>query len=468
MTENIETKTAPKKAEPNSGKNLDVKLLAIGLTQNASSSLQTFFDRVSVQTLPLDLELIMEPANPLPHIVLCSVNDKKISFAEVAQTLGMNYGEFPIFLICESREGYDRKDFIKNGFTDAFLLPLELTLLIERLEDIFAKLSNGALKVFKPVKLVDIQPGQTLDFDTSIYLPANKKYIKMSTAGDELDPARIAKMKTHQVSSVYVSADEMTKFYQYTAKRLKELNSSTTISVTEKQDRLQSAVRELLSGIYVDTTKELSFEQGQGLTKDCQEIVKTYIMTSDETNWYARFQGLLGEKRNAYTHASNISAFAGLFSMGLSLGKPEDLAMAGILMDIGMADISAEIQTKSAIERSPEEETTYRKHPELGINILKHRKILVNDKVQKAILHHHEAYDGSGYPKGYAGDRIPIEAQILSLAEHFDKFTTPVEGQKMLSPAEAIKKMRADMESGETKMIFNPKLLSKILELFPK
>ncbi|MGK5086498.1 HD domain-containing phosphohydrolase [Bdellovibrionota bacterium FG-2] len=467
MTEKTDTKEAPKKPAPASGKNLDVQLLSIGLSYTATESLQNFFDRVSVQSIPLDLETLVEPVTPLPHIVLCSVNDKKISFIEVAQTLGMNYGEFPIFLICESREGYDRKVFIKNGFTDAFLLPLELTLLIERLEDIFAKLSNGALKVFKPVKLVDLQPGAALDFDTSIFLPANKKYIRMSAAGDEIDSERMDRMKKHQVSSVYVSSEDMTKFYQYTAKRLKELNSSSTISVTEKRERLQTAVRELLSGIYVDTTKELSFEQGQGLTKDCQEIVKTYIMSSEEANWYSRFQNLLGEKRNAYTHASNVSAFSALFSMGLGLGKPEDLAMAGILMDIGLADVPAEIQSKPADLRTPEEEAIYRKHPEMAMGILKHRKIIVNDKVQKAILQHHETFDGSGYPKGYAGERVCVEAQILSLAEHFDQMTTPVQGQKLLSPAEAIKKMRANMESGETKMIFNPKLLAKILDLFP-
>jgi HD-GYP domain-containing protein (c-di-GMP phosphodiesterase class II) len=79
------------------------------------------------------------------------------------------------------------------------------------------------------------------------------------------------------------------------------------------------------------------------------------------------------------------------------------------------------LSKKSAL--TDEEWTPIRMHPELGVEILKHVIDLAN--CLPVILHHHENYDGSGYPDGLKTASIPIEARILSIADAYDAMTSP-------------------------------------------
>jgi diguanylate cyclase (GGDEF)-like protein len=79
-------------------------------------------------------------------------------------------------------------------------------------------------------------------------------------------------------------------------------------------------------------------------------------------------------------------------------------------------------------------------HPELGVEILRHVIDLVN--CLPAILHHHERYDGSGYPSGLKGDNIPIEARILAIADAYDAITSLRPYHKQLSPQQAFAELK--------------------------
>lgn len=377
----------------------------------------------------------------------------------------MQYQEAPIFLCCVSRTGFERKAFIKNGFTDAFLMPMDTTTLRSAISETLAKATNGQIRVYRPVKIIDVEEGTTLDFDTSVFMPANNKYIKLSHAGDSLDGDRIAKMKKGKFNSVYIPADQMQKFYNYSAKRLKDLSLPSGASLTEKREKLGSAVRDLIGGLF--TEQSASFESGQGIMKDCGEIVKNFIMQGADSEWFLRIQQVLGERGDSYSHASNVSTLAALFSMGLGVGKPEDLALAGLLHDIGVAELPAEIQARLPEEMTPEQFDLYKKHPEMSVNLIKSRKLVVPEIVMKAILQHHELYNGTGYPSGLFGDRICKEAQVLGLANVFDYMTCLKEGKPLMTPAQAVEHLRQQQINDPSKIHYNPDLLKKLLTLFP-
>ena len=63
-----------------------------------------------------------------------------------------------------------------------------------------------------------------------------------------------------------------------------------------------------------------------------------------------------------------------------------------------------------------------RSHPDLGVAILKHIDAIKDCLV--AVLHHHERYDGSGYPAGLKGENIPLNARILAVADAYDAMTS--------------------------------------------
>jgi putative nucleotidyltransferase with HDIG domain len=268
------------------------------------------------------------------------------------------------------------------------------------------------------------------------------------------------------MNNVFVPAEQMQKFYTYSAKRLKSIDGNPAISVTERREKMSSAVRELISGLF--TEEASGFEAGQSILKDCGEIVKTFILDGAENEWYARIQQVMGEQGGSYSHSSNVSTLAALFSMGLGIGKPEDLALAGLMHDIGIAELPAELQYLEFDQMTPEQKEIYKKHPEISVKMIKNRKIVVPEIVTKAILQHHEHFDGSGYPNGIFGDRMCKEAQILAIADRFDEMTSLKPGQPTLSPGDALSIMRENQISNPSKAIYNPELLKKLLDLFPQ
>ncbi len=97
------------------------------------------------------------------------------------------------------------------------------------------------------------------------------------------------------------------------------------------------------------------------------------------------------------------------------------LEYAGILHDVGKIGVADSILTKQGPLTS-QEWAVMRQHPCIGANILGEVPFLT--KARELILHHHERYDGSGYPDGLKGDDIPLGSRLLAVADAFDTMTT--------------------------------------------
>ncbi len=123
----------------------------------------------------------------------------------------------------------------------------------------------------------------------------------------------------------------------------------------------------------------------------------------------------MADVREVYSHGGNTSTYAALFSMGLGVGKPEELAIAGILHDVGLVDVPAEIQEKPETDWTAVEKETYQKHPEFTVNILKKRKMILPDRVLEIIAQHHEAF-----------------------ADYFDYLISINSGKPLMSPREVL------------------------------
>ena len=107
-------------------------------------------------------------------------------------------------------------------------------------------------------------------------------------------------------------------------------------------------------------------------------------------------------------------------ALGLSDNSIETLKLAGLLHDIGKVDTCASVLEKKGGLTSTEFELV-KLHPVHGAEILCQTETLL--RVAEVIRHHHERYDGTGYPDGLRGDGIPFLSRVLYVADAFDSMT---------------------------------------------
>jgi hypothetical protein len=140
-------------------------------------------------------------------------------------------------------------------------------------------------------------------------------------------------------------------------------------------------------------------------------------------------------------HSQRVVEYALMGGQALSLSKEdlENLEYAAILHDIGKIGIPDSVLTKPS-ELTDEEARAFREHPEIGVRLIGDIPFL--NPIQKPVLHHHERYDGMGYPAGLAGEDIPVHARLLAVADAFDSITTDRPYRAALSQEHAVDELR--------------------------
>lgn len=166
--------------------------------------------------------------------------------------------------------------------------------------------------------------------------------------------------------------------------------------------------------------------------------------------------------RDPYTggHTRRVQNYALQIANALNFPKPDKLSLrlAAILHDIGKIGIDDAILRKGG-KLTEEEGAKMNEHPDIGARILAHVKEMQD--VLPGVRHHHEWYDGSGYPDGLKDESIPLHSRIIAIADAFDALTTDRPYRKKSGKMEALELLYKDSGSH-----FDPRLLdtfSKII-----
>ncbi len=122
-------------------------------------------------------------------------------------------------------------------------------------------------------------------------------------------------------------------------------------------------------------------------------------------------------------HSSRLTTWAITIAklVGLTADETRQVEIAAVLHDLGKIGIPDEILKKPS-RLTPEEQAIMRKHPEYGWAVLKN--IPGCQVASLLILHHHEMWDGNGYPAGLKGEDIPLGARIVAITDAFDAMTS--------------------------------------------
>ncbi len=169
---------------------------------------------------------------------------------------------------------------------------------------------------------------------------------------------------------------------------------------------------ELLLGFAKNTALALErMRLGQDAEKNLVNTITAFVNAIESKDRYLK------------GHSARVSLLAGAIAREMGLSAEEELIVCrgAILHDLGKLAIIDTILSKPGL-LTAEEFGIMKDHVEVGYKILKPLCFL--DREALAVRHHHERYDGTGYPDGLAGEAIPLIARIVTTADAFDAMTS--------------------------------------------
>jgi putative nucleotidyltransferase with HDIG domain len=212
------------------------------------------------------------------------------------------------------------------------------------------------------------------------------------------------------------------------------------------------AVKGELKG-FVFTGPKLSGEEYTEYDRDIMTFISNSIgigmenvrlMEQLQVTYVATLRSLIQilEAKDPYTrgHTERVASYSMALANRLRLA-PDDLRrilFGSLLHDIGKMGLRDEIINKPG-PLSAEEWVQMKLHPVVGAQIVEKMEFLTG--AIDIVRHHHESWDGKGYPDGLAGEKIPLVARIVTVADSFDAMTTDRPYRKALTVAEALRRL---------------------------
>ncbi len=200
----------------------------------------------------------------------------------------------------------------------------------------------------------------------------------------------------------------------YLGVTLKRLFSTGPEAFEEIYRRLEQFTRSL----------EEQSGEGEGLPSAVVETVTSLAFAIDAKDHYT--QG----------HSRKVSAYSVMIAQALGMNSPEveEIRLAALLHDIGKVGIPEAILNKSGPLNAAEWETM-KTHADLGARILEPLKTMA--RIREMVRHHHEFYDGTGYPDRLDGETIPHGARVIAIADAYDTITSARAYKKARAPEDA-------------------------------
>ncbi len=213
------------------------------------------------------------------------------------------------------------------------------------------------------------------------------------------------------------------------------------------------------------TAKDLQYVVS--LTKRASLNLENRILyESVYSNVLDTFRSLVAsvQLRDQYTeeHCSRVTRLALEIAetLNCTTKEIESVKVAGMMHDVGKIAIPDSVLLKPG-RLTEDEFNVIRTHPDVGERIL--RPILLFDQERDIILHHHERWDGKGYPTGLAGENIPRISRILAVADTFDAMTNNRPYRNAMPVAKAIDEIKKNRNTQ-----FDPNMVDAFLNIFCK
>jgi diguanylate cyclase (GGDEF)-like protein/putative nucleotidyltransferase with HDIG domain len=254
--------------------------------------------------------------------------------------------------------------------------------------------------------------------DASMYLSKHQGGNAVSTA-DHFDPGEAKKWKK----------DVLEAYLGVTLKRLFSTGPEAFEEIYQRLKQFTESLAATEAGDGLTVAPELPENAGpQSLPQAVLDTVTSLAFAIDAKDHYT--QG----------HSQKVSAYAALIAeaMEMSDAEIEEIRLGAILHDIGKVGIPEHILNKSG-PLNPDEWETMKSHVIFGAKILEPLTPLA--RIREMVHHHHEYFDGSGYPHALTAENIPLGARIIAVADAYDTITSDRTYKKGRTASDALSEL---------------------------
>ena len=271
-------------------------------------------------------------------------------------------------------------------------------------------------RVFIPIPVADLELDVELDFD--LYVRSHSGHSAYLQAGSTVHPGTVRGLAEAGVETLYVTLVGAPK---YTVHAVERARTVLLDQLAEPEARAR-AMRTAIGAV----AQELAAEPTPATIQASQRIVE--MVVGEVLGTEASLAALLRMTYVSYelrSHMVNCAVYALAMCEPLGIKSPPDICamgMAGLLFDLGLAGFGRSGPLRAAALEGGEDPSD-RQHPERGRNLLSSVPGMPRPAMDAA-LHHHERWDGSGYPAGLRGVRIPLAGRVAAVIDTFDAMMT--------------------------------------------
>jgi len=332
------------------------------------------------------------------------------------------------------------------------------------------------------VEIESIKPCSSLEYDIYLYFKQSFHVILLKQTGDEITADQIntyikkgmRHIWIHQTQKeIYV---EQCILHKKTIKRKKMTQegalmsgiiSATTLPDEKKKVIISETAKEVLTNINLASEIKTQDKIDEVLQTIVYDVIDE-ITDVNEKNVYELFK--LSETFPHLVHSSQVTTYTMLFAMAFKNVDPtilNNIALASLLHDIGISLMTTYLARKPFSEMTYDENEEYQKHVLNSIDTILKSGIEVKKEVQDIILHHHECFNGTGYPNKLKGFQISEASQLISIA---DTLTSLKSGQwdgKKRTLNESLLYLE-EQEDKNFPVLFNPEIFQKIIKWIKK
>jgi HD-GYP domain-containing protein (c-di-GMP phosphodiesterase class II) len=290
----------------------------------------------------------------------------------------------------------------------------------------------------------------------ALYLKSAGNYVLYKDQEREFTEGDQSRLENSFTEFLYVRSGDMGEVNSYLEKNLTEMLAREDLSGMAKGRILYQTSVNCVIEVFESPELAANFDR-------CRKLIghmMTYVAT--EAHALESLQSIVAHNFYIFAHSVQVTALNLLIHEKLFNVTPDEMIDVGIgslLHDFGMIFISDEILEKPDA-LSDMEYYRVKQHPQKGYEFLKNTG-LFSEVALTIVLHHHERYNGNGYPEGSMGSEIPRSAQLTAICDVYSALTTERPYRKPSTPLEALGLMREEAKAGT----FNNELFNRFAEI---